>query len=70
MEKKKRWQERNRSPDGLSHPNLNTIIIWLYFIRNEKKVLCEIQLTKKKNVFAQSNNEKSSTLTQNEVTTL
>ena len=31
-----------RSPDGLSHPNQNTIIInkiWEYFIRNEKKTI-------------------------------
>ena len=36
-----------RSPDGLSHPNRNTIIIykiWKYFIRNGKST--EIQLTK------------------------
>ena len=48
MERSKAGTEE-RSPDGLSLPNQNTIrnIIWLYFIRNGKKYN-EIQLTKNK----------------------
>ena len=41
---------KKRSPDGLSHPNQNTMlinVIWLYFIRNEKNYN-ETQLTKNK----------------------
>ena len=50
--KQQSGHERKRSPDGLSLPNQNTIIIniiWQHFIRKAKKKYNEIQLTKNRN---------------------
>ena len=58
---------KERSPDSLSVPNQNTILInikWYYFTRYGKKYK-EIQLTKNKINLNIRKNDKSSTLPRN-----
>ena len=60
---------KERSPDSLSLPNQNTILInikWYYFTRYGKKYN-EIQLTKKQNGLKYSKNDKSSTLSRHAI---
>ena len=55
--------KNKRNPDGLSHPNQNTITInnLVKFYKKWKKIN-EIQLTNKQNRLKYSKNDKSSTL--------